>query len=302
MSCQAEKDRNPVQRICVWRDRQCVPLSPSPTLSSAHSPWQGALLEHLVHGPHTEDTHQHLSHFLVLHLNGPSPLAWRWNGKTGVKTVGPGAISLVSRGTEDSTSFPEGSRRIVMSLEPCIFQRAFAEVEAGTDVELIEQWGFEDPKIEYILRALEADIQGGVPAGGLFGESLLNALAVHLLCRYSVKAIQSIQRNGLPKARLNRVIEYIEAHLNGEITLSALADIAGMSPHYFSELFRQSLGISPHQFVLRRRIDRGRRLLHNPSVSVLEAAIRSGFSDQSHFTKLFRRIVGVTPTKYRAIL
>ena len=98
------------------------------------------------------------------------------------------------------------------------------------------------------------------------------------------------------------MLEFIEEHLDQDITLAALAETAGMGPHYFSELFKQSLGISPHQYVLRRRIDRGRRLLHNPSISVLEAAVRTGFSDQSHFTKLFRRIVGVTPTKYRSIL
>jgi len=294
----------PVPRICVWRGRECVPLAPgAPIISSAHSPWQGALLERHTHGPCSVDPHLHLSHFLCVHLNGPSRLEWRSNGKTGAKTIAPGAVSLVSRGTEDAAAFPEGAKRIFLSLEPCIFQCAFPEADAGEDPELIEQWGIEDRQIEYILRALEADLEAGVPSGGLFGESLLNALAVHLLRRYGVQPITDVKpRNGLPRARLNRVIEFIEEHLDQDITLAALAEIAGMGPHYFSELFKQSLGISPHQYVLRRRIERGRKLLHNPGISVLEAAVRSGFSDQSHFTKLFRRIVGVTPTKYRAIL
>jgi|SRR5581483_11115928 len=298
------ESRGPVPRICVWRDRECVPLSPgAPILSSALSPWQGALLERHTHGPHNVDTHQHLSHFLCLHLNGPSPLTWRSNGKTGSKTIAPGAISLASRGAEDSAWFPQGARRIFLSLEPYIFQRALPEGNPGEDVELVDQWGIEDRKIEYVLRALEADVEAGTPAGGLFGECLLNALAIHLLRRYGVKPIQDAKaRNGLPRARVNRVLEFVESHLDKEITLAALAEVAGMGPHYFSELFKQSLGISPHQYVLRRRIDCGKKLLHNPSVSVLEAAVRSGFSDQSHFTKLFRRMVGVTPTKYRAIL
>jgi AraC family transcriptional regulator len=190
-----------------------------------------------------------------------------------------------------------------LTLEPRIFQRAVPEAELAGDAELIDQWGIEDRRIEYILRALDADLEAGFPAGGLFGESLLNALAVHLQHYYGVKPIPDLKpRNGLPKTRLNRVIEFVEEHLDQDITLAALAETAGMGPHYFSELFKQSLGISPHQYVLRRRIERGRKLLHNPSVSVLEAAIRSGFSDQSHFTKLFRRIVGVTPSRYRAIL
>src|SRR5262249_27120158 len=108
--------------------------------------------------------------------------------------------------------------------------------------------------------------------------------------------------NGLPRARLNRVIEYIEANLDREVALNALAETAGMSPHYFSELFKQSVHFSPYQYVLRRRIEHARKLLNDPGVTVLEAAVRCGFSDQSQFTKIFRRVMGVTPTGYRAAL
>ena len=298
----------PVARICVWRGRQCVPIpSDAPIVSSAHSPWQGALLERHIHAPESVDSHVHLSHFLCLHLGGPSRVEWRSNGKTGAKTVAPGSIIMVSRGTQDAISYagshPEAMRRMFLTLDPRIFQRAFPEAVSGEDIEVIDQWGIDDPHIEYILRALDADLEAGFPAGGLFGESLLNSLAVYLQSRYAVRPFAHVKpRNGLPKTRLNRVIEFVEENLDKDITLAALAEIAGMGPHYFAELFKQSLGISPHQYVLRRRIERGRKLLHNPSVSVLEAAVRSGFSDQSHFTKLFRRIVGVTPSKYRAIL
>jgi AraC family transcriptional regulator len=132
---------------------------------------------------------------------------------------------------------------------------------------------------------------------------LLSALAVNLQRRYGVTPPKDTKPgNGLPRARLNRVLEYIEANLDREIALAALAQTAGMSTHYFSELFKQSVHLSPHQYVLRRRVARARNLLNDSRVTVLEAAVRSGFSDQSHFTKIFRRIVGVTPTGYRAAL
>lgn len=98
------------------------------------------------------------------------------------------------------------------------------------------------------------------------------------------------------------MIEYIEANLDREIALSALAQMAGLSPHYFCEFFKQSIHVSPYQYVLRRRIDHARKLLQEPGVTVFEAALRSGFSEQSQFTKIFRRIVGVTPSSYRAAL
>ena len=291
-------------RICVRQGRECIELAPgTPTLSSAQSPWEGALLERHAHGPHTADRHQHLSHFVCLHLSEPTPFLWRSQGKQGNKIIGPGSIMVVSRGTEDSVSFPKPVERILLNLEPSVLQQAFPDNDTGRDVELIDQWGVPDPQIEYILRALEADLEAGFPGGRLFGESLLCALAVHLQGSYGVTTPRgSKPGNGLPRARLNRVIEYIEANLDRDIALTALAQLAGMSAHYFSELFKQSVHFSPHQYVLRRRIEHARKLLEEPGVSVFEAAVRCGFSDQSHFTKIFRRVVGVTPTGYRSAL
>jgi AraC family transcriptional regulator len=260
-------------------------------------------LERHVHGPHNAERHQHLSHFVCLHLSEPFPFFWRSEGKRGNKTMRPGSIVVVSRGTEDEVLFPKPVKRILLNVETRLLQHAFPESDRGRDVEFIPQWVVEDQRVEYILRALEADLEDGLPGGRLFGDSLLCALAVHLQHSYAVIPPKAGKpANGLPRARLNRVLEYIEANLDREIALSALANTAGMSPHYFSELFKQSLHFSPYQYVLRRRIEHARQLLSRPSITVLEAAVRTGFSDQSQFTKVFRRIVGVTPTGYRAAL
>jgi AraC family transcriptional regulator len=297
-------DKLALDRIRVRQGGEYIALAPgTPTLSSAHSPWEGALLERHAHGPHTADRHQHLSHIICVHLGEPAPFVWRSQGKQGNKTLVAGAVIVASRGTEDSVSFPKPVRRILLNLEPSVLLQALPDNDSGRDVELIDQWGVEDPQVEYIVRALEADLEAGVPGGRLFVDSLLCALAVHLQRTYAATPARAAKPgNGLPRARLNRVIEYIEANFNREIALTALAHTAGMSPHYFSELFKQSLHLSPYQYVLRRRIEHARRLLHEPGVSIFEAAMRSGFSDQSQFTKLFRRMVGVTPTGYRAAL
>lgn len=93
--------------------------------------------------------------------------------------------------------------------------------------------------------------------------------------------------------------EYIEQHLDSNISLTALADAAGLSMYHFAKAFKQSTGATPHQFVLDRKIERAKALLRDPNRSVLEASARTGFVDQSHFTKIFRRLVGVTPSVYR---
>lgn len=114
-------------------------------------------------------------------------------------------------------------RRILLNLEPSVLQKALPDNDSGRDLELIDQWGVEDPQLKYILRALEVDLEAGVPGGRLFGDSLFCALAVHLQCRYAVIPPRDPKlRNGLPRTRLNRVIEYIEANLDQKIALTYL--------------------------------------------------------------------------------
>lgn len=211
-------------RIRVRQGQESVSLTPNnPTLSSAQSPWENALLESHAYGPHAADRHQHMSHFVCLQLSEPAAFGWQ-----------SGLVFVMSRGTEHSVSFPKPVKRILLNLEPNLLRQAFPESDRGRDVEFINQRGVQDRQVEHILRALEADLEVGLPGGKLFGESLLCALAVHLQRSYAVTPPKDAKPgNGLPRARLNRVIEYIEANLDREIALPALADTAGMSPHYF---------------------------------------------------------------------
>lgn len=106
---------------------------------------------------------------------------------------------------------------------------------------------------------------------------------------------------GLPHWRLKRVLTYIDDNIGGDISLKQLADVACLSPHHFSELFRRSTGASPYRFVMERRIACAKVLLRESMLGVLDVALAVGFSDQSHFTKVFRRTTGLPPGAYRAI-
>jgi len=79
-----------------------------------------------------------------------------------------------------------------------------------------------------------------------------------------------------------------------------LAQLAEMSPHYFCELFKASTGTTAYQYILRARMDRAKQYLRDPKMTVAGAGSAVGFDDQSHFAKVFRRMVGVTPMNYRA--
>ncbi|MBB5345106.1 helix-turn-helix transcriptional regulator [Tunturibacter empetritectus] len=168
------------------------------------------------------------------------------------------------------------------------------------ELELRTHWNLRDRHIQSLMLAMHADLEDGSPAGPLYGESLGLTLGLYLIRRYSARTNNSAQfRGGMPTARLNRVLDFINQNFAQDLRLWELAELAGMSPHYFCELFKASTGLTAYQYVLQCRIERAKQYIRDPTFSVGEAGAAVGFADQSHFTKVFRRMVGVTPMKYR---
>jgi AraC-like DNA-binding protein len=109
-----------------------------------------------------------------------------------------------------------------------------------------------------------------------------------------------MSKGGLPRHRLQRVLDYIRANLTGNLCIAELAAIAGMSPHYFAEMFRRSTGRPPHQFVLLQRIEHAKDRLRDRRYSVIEAGLDAGFQNPSHFARTFRRLAGTSPSEFQS--
>ena len=104
---------------------------------------------------------------------------------------------------------------------------------------------------------------------------------------------------GLPPRRLQKVFSHIRENVARDLTVSELAEVVGMSQYYFSKLFKMSTGTTPHQYVMRQRVERAQEQLRESRTPLAEVATLVGFETQSHFTSVFRRLVGVTPKHYR---
>jgi AraC family transcriptional regulator len=156
-----------------------------------------------------------------------------------------------------------------------------------------------DPVIREIACALKVEIQGGRPGGRLYGETLANTLAMHVVHKHTAHPVRvRAKRGGLPRHVLRRVLDYIHDKALEPVSLLDLANIAGLSPFYFTRLFKESLAEPPYQYVLRCRIQRGAQMLLAPGVSIATVATQTGFSDQSHFASHFKRFYGVSPAVY----
>ncbi|HTC08754.1 MAG TPA: helix-turn-helix domain-containing protein [Acetobacteraceae bacterium] len=106
-------------------------------------------------------------------------------------------------------------------------------------------------------------------------------------------------RGGVSPGAMRRLHEYVEAHLGEHIDLGVLAGIAGLSVFHFAREFKQSTGVTPHHYLVRKRVERARHMLAGTDFSLSEIALAAGFSDQSHLTRHFRRMLGTTPGEFR---
>src|ERR1700758_1675436 len=168
------------------------------------------------------------------------------------------------------------------------------------EVELHPSRKFANPSLSALVAAAHAEMVAGFPSGRLFLDSVEQAMAVTLVKDHAVRhrPVQ-IYRGGLGSARLRRIKELVHSRMEDDLSLDEMAQAVGLSTAHFARMFRKSTGMTPHQFVLRQRIERAKAMLRAPDARILDVAVACGFKTQQHFAQVFRDVWGVSPTEYR---
>jgi|SRR6266851_2557452 len=167
-------------------------------------------------------------------------------------------------------------------------------------VELRRNADLRDARVVALVSAVNAERVAGFPSGRLFLDSIEQALALALVDGYGDRRPSpKIYRGGLAPSRLRKVTELVHAKMEDDLTLEEMAESVELSIPHFSQMFRKSTGQSPHQFVLRHRVERAKEILRTPEMRVLDVAVACGFKTQQHFARVFRQMCGVSPTEYR---
>jgi len=239
-------------------------------------------------------------HILVMGSKRPS----RFEIRRGVNhrasyTRQPGALSLIPAG-----ECPLIRAETEFSLVACAFDSGLvsalnSELE-GPEGELRLQTNIEDSAARQLMTLLTANVNDDTRTEKLYAESLTQALAVRMLSLGNRSKFQSDNTGtyGLPRHVLRRVIERMH-HFDSDLSLQALADESGYSRVHFVRMFRAATGHSPHNYLLNLKVERVRELLKNPTKSLIDIALDCGFSSHSHMSRLFRKMVGATPSAYR---
>jgi AraC family transcriptional regulator len=169
-------------------------------------------------------------------------------------------------------------------------------------VMILERTGFQDQLLAHISLRLQQELQSPAPEvmGKLYAETAAQMLVAHLLRYYtSTDVLIPEHSRKLSSHQIQRLTAFILDHLNQNLSLEMLAQQVSFSPYHFARLFRQTTGESPHQFVLRQRLEVAQRLLKETDLPLAHVALEVGIPNQSHFTQAFKRHLGMTPLVYR---
>jgi len=285
-----------------------------PICSSAAYGWKNILAEEFCQPPGQEKYQNPTEHTICLSLNHrPSRLLqvmgdWPQGHCTPrhsrhIGLAAKGDICIVPAGVPFFYQWDGEDQFLRIRITAQFLHQVAQEViEIDPDrLELLPEFRVRNPQLEQIGTMLLTELKNGGPAGRLYVESLTNLLAVHLLRNHSATQLRvALYNGGLSDRQLLLVTDYINDHLDQDIKLSDLAQLLGMSQFHFSRLFKQSMGVTPHQYVLQQRVERAKQLLKETKLSVMEIALLCGFSSHSHLGKWFRQHIGMTPKAYRA--
>jgi AraC family transcriptional regulator len=212
---------------------------------------------------------------------------------TGDIVINPANIS-------HSACWNEETLFTLLFFEPELIARAAYEFIDPSRIELLPHFAQPDPVIYEIGHSLMSQLQTSRQVSKIYADSVALFLATHLLEHYCV-CENNIEENNdiLHQKDLRQVVDYVDAHLDQNLSLTDLANLVGRSNYHFARLFKKTLGVSPHQYLIERRTERATRLLVNTNLSMAEIAQFTGFSSHSHFCLTFRKHMSVTPALYR---
>jgi AraC family transcriptional regulator len=297
----AEKQKSSL-RILSHREGSVRPMFDTPPIGPL-SPSSSMLVERLDLEPTGWQSHLLEDHLLQFFLK-PAVIGYSLkDANISEIPVAAGQVMLCARREWHNISWNKGISVLSIRIPDSPLMRAARERLTGRSDENVPKPLVTDDRLRHLLFALDAERARGYSAGKLFVDCIETALVNILITSFNIFTPRSMHgKGGLAPQVLRRVVEFIHANIDKQIGLKDLADCAGLSVSHFSFRFRASTNQSPHQYMLRLRVERSKELLTDSRLSVLDVGLEVGFRNQQHFATVFRNSVGVPPSVYRTNL
>ncbi|KGF71426.1 hypothetical protein DO97_19755 [Neosynechococcus sphagnicola sy1] len=268
-------------------------------LSGSGSRLNGIIIERNLEQPHAgidSATVKAAKHLIVVHARHPASLEWSVDGRRNAAVFSEGDAIVNPVGLFVAPRWDAKVELLLLAINPTLINQIAEEMDRPGKVELIPHFQFRDELLQQLIRSLNAEFEQDLPPDSVYVQSLTHTLIAHLIKKYSVAELtQSNENYGLAPRKLALVTNYINDHLGETLSLEAIAKVVQISPSHFITMFKQSTGLTPHQYVMTQRIEKAMVLLTQSRLPISDIARQTGFADQSHLTRLMRRYTGLTP-------
>ena len=243
-------------------------------------------------------------YMFVVYRGGKSNMGRRRDGPWEEHQVGPGIVSVLTRAEESQWRWDKPIDVSHLYLSHSSIATVASEVfeKDISNIELCDRVRSEDKVLPALVGQLENELIAGELGGQLYVDALKNQACVHVLRRYSNVSFNGASQGHFNQAQKRLLSDFIEQHLEFNISISDLAGLMQMSVFHFGRKFTKDFGCPPHAYVIKKRVDKAVHLLSTTNIPIKVVFAQCGFSDQSHMTRLFRRFVGVTPSVFRKSL
>jgi AraC family transcriptional regulator len=268
-----------------------------PLLTSRDAPWEDLYLEQHADQPVPLRQIRTAWPCVFLQMGAGAGVEYQVAGGPVIRREpAAGELTILPAAATIAGSAQATGEFLYVAIDPRAWARALPGRRPEWD--LIPRHAITDPLLQSVMASLLAEARSGYASGAVYARSLASMLITHLAQGHAAPVDRRPAPAGaLPRGMVDRVAEHVEAHLDAPLSLADLAAIVDLSPFHFARTFKRACGLSVHQFVLRRRVERARDLLLQ-GVGVVEAARRVGFWDQSHLSVHFKRRFGQTPRRF----
>ena len=286
--------------ISVREGKQIVPIVPLVTRRHPGLAARGLHVEHHMVERMEFSERELLQHNLFLYTGPAARAEIKSPEFTGTSWLRPGMMWVMPQGSRHGVRFESNVEGIALAFEPATFDHLVQSANGKHSLTIMQSLAACPPKIEHLMRALLHESLDSSTEEGLGLECIATAIALGICQHAGALSTPTKTAPRLAPKQIRAVQAYVETHLHQQISLADLAATAGLSSFHFLRSFKGSLSTTPARYVLDRRMERARYLLKVSRTTVSEVGISVGFEDVSHFSRAFRRVLGVTPSAFRS--
>jgi AraC family transcriptional regulator len=268
-------------------------------VSSQGLNWEGFVIER--HSVEPDERPESISEGYILGLWCNTVTGEHANGRGGhvPYTKHPGTITFAPPGIVPAVRQRNRFEIILCALEPAFVSCVEEELNQPPTTRLPYRTGFHDATLRQLMRLLEAEASQGGPSGRLYADHLAHALVMRFLLHGRTERDNACATaSPLSRHLLQRVLERMH-DLVDDLDLQTLAAESGYSRSHFLRMFETATGLTPHRYLLQLRLERAQELMRKGSASLIDIAALCGFSSHAHMSRIFRQLLGMTPSQYR---